>query len=845
MRQIVIISLLLFILTSGALLGNGTGVMLTDLKVIPSEGGYQLVIELDSPTAYIVDDSNLPSRLRVEIIDCGISPKLSPPKPLLVNKGGISRITLSENKLRGRTYVDIFLSKRVRYVKRSPRAARRIVLELFRPTTPATRKKTAEEAVKPVPASTTATTIVHVTSVTYKPVEDGIEVQIKADGPLKGEVVEEDKKLIVRIPNAILAWGITGAKSFDVESDSVQKITVLQKSVNPEIVQVEIDRKYKAPYKPLPSTDATLYQLKVESAPAYKPAGAGPSLTGNLLRIPVGYSYTIDVELKDGDSVILGDPAVADAVINAAGDITINGKSPGRTTLEIWGRKGSLARYIIEVYKDTSWIEQEIKSQIDDPGISVRVVNDVVILEGEAKSEKSHELAKAIAQAYVSKVIDNVVVRHERVDLEKTILDALSEQGLSGIDVKIRGGVALLSGTVESESQKGMAEQIAKAYVSSVVNSIQIALPADLGSAIRAQLNMPNVSIKLLKDAIILSGTVDTEQQRTEAERLASIYSNKVVNLIQVSPSRKTGEEITAEIGISGVTARWVGNQIYLEGTVRSELDSKFAEEVAQKYTDQVVNRIKVSKPIQINVKVKVLEVNRSALSRLGVSWSQGVTFSETSIPSQPFKIGRIARASLLNARIDALISSGSARLLAEPNLTTISGQQATSLSGGEVPLITETLGAPGIGRLAFGRESREYGVRLQITPTIDEDGYINVQLDSEVSEINREAGFYTPVGRIGTFATRKIQANVRARDGETVVLGGLLQQREIDNKTRLPILGYIPILGHLFTYSRKEKIETELVYIMTPKIIREGGSVQEIMPQLSAEATERKPFTW
>jgi len=226
MRQIVIISLLLFILTSGALLGNGTGVMLTDLKVIPSEGGYQLVIELDSPTAYIVDDSNLPSRLRVEIIDCGISPKLSPPKPLLVNKGGISRITLSENKLRGRTYVDIFLSKRVRYVKRSPRAARRIVLELFRPTTPATRKKTAEEAVKPVPASTTATTIVHVTSVTYKPVEDGIEVQIKADGPLKGEVVEEDKKLIVRIPNAILAWGITGAKSFDVESDSVQKITV-------------------------------------------------------------------------------------------------------------------------------------------------------------------------------------------------------------------------------------------------------------------------------------------------------------------------------------------------------------------------------------------------------------------------------------------------------------------------------------------------------------------------------------------------------------------------------------------------------------------------------------------
>ncbi|HID57379.1 TPA: BON domain-containing protein [Candidatus Poribacteria bacterium] len=833
----------LFLLIPSTLLGNGVGVMVTDLKVIPSEGGYQVVIQLDSPTAYIVDDSNLPSKLRVEIMDCGISPKLIPSKPLIVNKGGISRITLSEDKVRGRTYVDILLSERVRYIKRSPRAAKRIVLDLLRLAAPTTQRK-PEERVKPSPAPTT-TTIVHVTSVTYKPVADGVEVQIKADGPLKGEVSEEDKRLIVQIPNAILAWGITGEKSFDVESDSVRKITVLQKSINPEIVQVEIDRRYKAAYKLLPTTDATVYRLKVESAPVYKPAGTGPSLEGNLLRIPVGYSYTIDVELKDGDSVILGDPTVADAVINAAGDITVNGKSPGRTTLEIWGRKGSLARYIIEVYRDTSWIEKEIRAQIEDPGISVRVVNDVAILDGEAKSEKSRQLAKAIAQAYVNRVVDNVVVRRERIDLEKTIMEALSEQGLSGINVKIRGGVALLSGTVGSESQRTMAEQIAKAYVQNVVNSIQVMLPLDLESNILSQLNMPNVSVKLLKDAIILSGTVETEQQKTEAERLASVYSNRVINLIQVKPSKRTDEEITAEIGISGVTARWVGDQIYLEGTVKSGLDSKFAKEVARKYTDRVVNRIRVSKPIQINVKVKVLEVNRSALSRLGVSWSQGVTFSETSIPSQPFRIGRISRVSLLNARIDALISSGSARLLAEPNLTTISGQQATSLSGGEVPLITETLGAPGIGRLAFGRESREYGVKLTVTPTVEEDGYISVQLDSEVSEISREVGFYTPLGRIGTFATRKIQANVRARDGETVVLGGLLQQREVNNKTRLPILGYIPILGHLFSYTRKEKVETELIYIMTPKIIREGGSVQEIMPQLSTEAAERELFTW
>lgn len=149
-------------------------------------------------------------------------------------------------------------------------------------------------------------------------------------------------------------------------------------------------------------------------------------------------------------------------------------------------------------------------------------------------------------------------------------------------------------------------------------------------------------------------------------------------------------------------------------------------------------------------------------------------------------------------------------RTLAEPNLTTLSGVNASFLAGGQVPIRV----ADGQGGTAL--EYRDFGVKLVFTPIVLDDGRIQIQLTPEVSSIGGTTASGDPV-----FNTRTLQATVELRDGQSFSVAGLLQSSTDLSQRQLPWIGDVPVLGSLFKSSSYQKNETELVVIVTPRLVQ------------------------
>jgi pilus assembly protein CpaC len=158
-------------------------------------------------------------------------------------------------------------------------------------------------------------------------------------------------------------------------------------------------------------------------------------------------------------------------------------------------------------------------------------------------------------------------------------------------------------------------------------------------------------------------------------------------------------------------------------------------------------------------------------------------------------------------------------RVLAEPNVVAASGEEAEFLSGGEIPIPVAVSGAQGGTQITI--EWKEFGVKVKFTPTIVDSNVVNLKISPEVSSLDygnaiEISGFLLPALR-----ARRATTTVELRDQEVLVIGGLLMEQEEEVRTRIPVLGHIPILGYLFSDTRKVKTETELMLVVTPRIVR------------------------
>jgi len=311
-----------------------------------------------------------------------------------------------------------------------------------------------------------------------------------------------------------------------------------------------------------------------------------------------------------------------------------------------------------------------------------------------------------------------------------------------------------------------------------------------------------------------------------------------------------------------GIKVSSINGRLMLTGTSPDAATLDKALEIARQFGPDPINTVQVMQPQQVMLEVRFIEVDRNASRDLGVQWNMfgnsavanvgsGLPASQLPLTTpggafqQPgsvvggpnvvpaartlspvtaagvlsgaapfgFLVGNLSNR--LQVAVNALETKGAARSLAEPDLVTLSGETASFLAGGQIPV--PEVGATGTPSFGF----QPYGVGLSFTPTVLKNGVINLVVKPEVSEIDHANAVTVAGTTVPALTMRKASTTLELHDGQSFMLGGLLQNTGDNNVDQLPWLGDMPVLGALFRSTEYQKNETDLVILVTPHIVR------------------------
>lgn len=290
--------------------------------------------------------------------------------------------------------------------------------------------------------------------------------------------------------------------------------------------------------------------------------------------------------------------------------------------------------------------------------------------------------------------------------------------------------------------------------------------------------------------------------------------------------------------GAKDLQVEVVNDAVLLYGKVDRTSQVQMAEKIASGFAPRVVNLLAANSIQQVQVNVEVVEMDKNAGSELGIKWGQMTRTSNgednfdadhlgaiQSDPRNP-RNGQAWSASLplgttafglyerIAARLNLLVQNGTAKVLAKPNLVAVSGGKAHFLVGGQIPVPI----AQQQNQVTF--EWKSYGIKLDIEPTVLEDGRIQMRVAPEVSQLDynnavRVANFVVPA-----VTSRQAETQVILGQNQGIAIGGLMQNTESKNVEQLPLLGSIPILGELFKSTKYQHNETELTILVTPHLV-------------------------
>jgi pilus assembly protein CpaC len=343
-----------------------------------------------------------------------------------------------------------------------------------------------------------------------------------------------------------------------------------------------------------------------------------------------------------------------------------------------------------------------------------------------------------------------------------------------------------------------------------------------------------------------------------------------VVKDIVVAMDPNTLQGLLADLMPSekGVRIRAAENALVLTGEVSSAIKVDEIVSLASSYGDgkKVVNMLRISAPQQVMLEVKIAEVSKSLLDRFNMDFSRlstsadGLTsrivsgiigggpatlgeYTNNVVPGyvtgkavatvgggNAGALGTLGHPDLgfptRNAKllgIDAEKKDGLVRVLAEPNIMAISGQQASFLSGGKIfiPVAQSTTA----GGTTITLEEKEFGVGLKFMPTVLDGSRINLKLTSEVSELSQTGSPFTTnngyVAVLPSMATRRADTTVQLNDGQSFVIAGLIKNNMTETISRFPGVGEVPVLGALFRSTEFQNDKTELVFVVTPRLVK------------------------
>jgi type II secretory pathway component GspD/PulD (secretin) len=259
-------------------------------------------------------------------------------------------------------------------------------------------------------------------------------------------------------------------------------------------------------------------------------------------------------------------------------------------------------------------------------------------------------------------------------------------------------------------------------------------------------------------------------------------------------------------------------------------------------------------KPAQVLLEARLIEVNTTRLKELGIDWEKITKYTtvltegdqgssaQGQVPNV-LDFNKIdqrkdyyRQSNAFEVTLDALLTNGDARLLANSSVITLDGKPAEIFAGETVPVVITSLSSPGAagGVLQTVQlEKIDVGVKLGITPRVAEDGTITTLVEPEVSRI---IAFVGPDNDLPQTSNRRASTLVRVKDGEKIYLGGLLSDEKNSTVKKVPILGSIPLIGYLFQHHRVQTTRLDLVIEVTPHIVGDTGSSLPVPPQRDLE---------
>jgi len=301
------------------------------------------------------------------------------------------------------------------------------------------------------------------------------------------------------------------------------------------------------------------------------------------------------------------------------------------------------------------------------------------------------------------------------------------------------------------------------------------------------------------------------------------------------------------------ISATNMSGMVMLTGTVLAPSDAEEAQRLTELFTAdsvKVINHLKIATPQQVSVHVKIAEVSRTLSRQIGVNLasrdgSGGFLFGigqgnpgtiKTIVGSQDpasgalpgataFSFNNVAGTTLgfaghalgmdLLSTLQLNEANGTVTTLAEPTLVALSGETASFLAGGEIPIPQ----SQGLGTVSV--EFKQYGVSLSFTPTVLSGGRISMRVRPEVSELSDSGAVKLNGFTIPALTTRRAETTIELGSGQSFVIGGLLQNSHNNSTDKAPVLGDLPILGALFRSNSFKKAETELMIVVTPYIVK------------------------
>ncbi len=376
-------------------------------------------------------------------------------------------------------------------------------------------------------------------------------------------------------------------------------------------------------------------------------------------------------------------------------------------------------------------------------------------------------------------------------------------------------------------------DQLAR-LLRTAIDSVDVTV-SSIGSTIFVNGKVADIAEYQRIDAIVTKFQSVKYDTGTVATIVDALYVRKPLGTLQ--------DKMAGTPGASGLRVDMdpAGN-VVLSGRVRDrEQEQQVVDSVSGlagsylKTDGKVIDRLSLEAKSQVDVKVDILEVDKTAASQLGlrlqtaqqttlggpftISSSQSLTAVEnptriTNSTTNPFLFGPFARVSLLAPTIDLMVQTGHARSLSSPDLVTLPGKLATFLVGGEIPIPVSN----GLGTVTIQYE--QYGVQLNVTPTINGDGSVETLVTPEISDLDFADGISLNGFTVPALKTSKVSTDVITQDGESVVIAGLLRRMESRNFNKIPLLGDLPILGALFRSVAYQKTDTDVVFVLTPTIL-------------------------